>query len=115
MLDKKEEEKYCQENFNSDVEQGFMGFGIGIAIFTPIIIILLLYFNYKKIIRNFKLYYLDEKLKFCHKMILSNDKNLKDCNCTYDGSLINGCFNSVGHYTTNPTFWKDRGLPEPTI
>jgi hypothetical protein len=116
MSDKKKEEKYCQENFNSDAEQG--GIAIGLAVGIPITALVVAYLlyriwysytqkknNYEKIALNMHNFIKNSNISSselnCNLTIpqptINNQlpKPLKPCTCYYDTDLnIRGCTNN---------------------
>jgi hypothetical protein len=108
---KEEEEKYCQENFNSDVEQFGKGFGIGFGVILGLVLIIYIayrtwsYFKNKKKeaekINRITEYAQQQKSAFCETMnIVEAKTKLPDpttyanCTCYYDDyEVIRGCTN----------------------
>jgi hypothetical protein len=124
---KKEEEKYCQENFNSDVEQFGKGFGIGVikavinlVIFLGILLIILIakqvydwFFDSNKIkinrITESANNLFREELKTCNNKINIVEANIPDpttnCTCYYGkNESIRGCTDNMNTIYINDNY-----------
>jgi hypothetical protein len=120
---KKDEEKYCQENFKSqadaDKEAATLGLGIGAALGGILLLALLIWWGYKyykninKITQEAKRRVsgdcIEQGMKAAQVFNLPDATKYKPCTCYFDTIYEHiGCTNSTKIMDHNPSYVKPR-------